>query len=492
MRTVEIDAGSSTGLNNPGDTLGPGSRLHERAGAAGGARRCSMCRDDRTLQARAAWIVMILLALCPPAMAGQAISGQAQEVLRATLDNGLRVIIVRNTLAPVATTVIDYLVGSRETPQGFPGTAHAQEHMMFRGSPDLSASQLADIVAGMGGTFNADTRQTVTQYFFTVPADDLDVALHVELIRMRGILDDEKLWAQERGAIEQEVAQDLSSPEYIFYTKLLAAMFRGTPYAEAPLGTVASFDRTTAEMLQKSHAAWYVPNNAILVVVGDVQPAQVLDRVKQLFGTLSTKELPSRPAVNLERVKPETFNLKTDQPIGIVAVSFRMPGYQSEDYAASQVLSDVLSSQRGDLYALVPQGKALFAGFSLSTLPEVGLGYALAAFAPGADAQSLLREVQKILSDGLKKGFPADLVEAAKRQEVTQAQLQKNSVFGLAMVWSQAVAVEGRQSPADDIKAIQAVTVNDVNRVARRYLDPNAAVTAASTRPSETSPNGFL
>lgn len=167
------------------------------------------------------------------------------------------------------------------------------------------------------------------------------------------------------------------------------------------------------------------------------------------------------------------------------------PQYRSEQpgrYAASQVLSDVLSSQRGDLYALVPQGKALFAGYSLNTLPKVGLGYAIAAFPPGTDGQSLVEEVQKILAEGLQKGFPPDLVEAAKRQEVTQAELQKNSVFGLAMARSQVVAVEGRQSPADDIKAIQAVTVGDVNRVARQYLDPNAAVIAILTPQTSGQP----
>jgi len=205
--------------------------------------------------------MMVILVLCPPGPAIGADSG----VSRATLDNGLRVIVVRNTLAPVATTVMNYLVGSNEAPPGFPGTAHAQEHMMFRGSPGLTAGQLADVTASMGGMFNADTQQTVTQYFFTVPADDLDVALRIERIRMRGVIDSERLWQEERGAIEQEVAQDLSSPDYVFYTKLLATLFQGTPYAYTPLGTVASFDKTTAAMLQEFHETWYVPNNAIWI-----------------------------------------------------------------------------------------------------------------------------------------------------------------------------------------------------------------------------------
>ncbi len=395
-----------------------------------------------------------------------------KDVLRATLGNGLRIIIIRNTLSPVVATMVNYRVGSNEAPEGFPGTAHAQEHMMFRGSPGLSADQLADIIAAMGGMFDADTQQIVTQYFFVVPAEDLDLALHIEAIRMRGVLDSEKLWAQERGAIEQEVAQDLSDPEYVFYTKLLAAMFKGTPYAHDALGTRASFDKTTGAMLKKFHDTWYAPNNAILVIVGNVDPPKALAEVKKLFQDIPARSLPKRPEINLEPVTAETFKLlKRTSRMAMTMISFRMPGYDSPDYAASELLADVLSNQRSNLYALVTEGKALFTGFSLNTLPQAGLGYAIGMLPKGADLPALVAEIRKILAAYIKDGFPADLVEAAKRIKLTKAELRKNSVLGLAMTWSQALAVEGRQSPRDNLLAIQQVSVADVNRVARKYLD---------------------
>lgn len=441
---------------------------------------------------RKIWLILTVF-LCLAALSAHG-AGDAENVLRATLDNGLRVIIVRDTLSPVVTTVINYQVGSDEAPEGFPGTAHAQEHMMFRGSPGLTGDQLAKITAAMGGRFDADTQQTVTQYFFTVPSEDLDIALHIESIRMRGILDDEQLWSKERGAIEQEVAQDLSNPEYVFYTKLLAAMFKGTPYAHDALGTRPSFDKTTAVMLRQFHQAWYVPNNAVLVLVGDVQPEQALARVKALVGDIPAKQLPPRPEVHLKPVRPERLKLDTDQPYGMVVASFRMPGFDDPDYAAAQVLADVLSSQRGNLYALVPEGKALFAGFSVGALPKASLGYAAAAFPPGTDSAALVQQVQKILAAEVQQGVPPDLVEAAKRHEHTDLELQKDSVSGLAMAWAQAVAVEGRRSPEDDLRAIDQVSVEDVNRVAKKYLDPSHAITAILTpQPSgkPTSPKGF-
>ncbi len=409
------------------------------------------------------------------------LTGRAQEVLRSTLTNGLQVIIVRNTLAPVVTTMVNYRVGSDNCPAGFPGTAHATEHMMFRGSPGLSADQLAAASAAMGGNDNADTQQAVTQYFFTTPAENLDVALRIEATRMRDLLTDEKLWDKERGAIEQEVAQDLSNPEYVFYSQLLAAMFKGSPYDHDALGTRPSFDKTTNADLRKFHNAWYVPNNAILVIVGDVDPTAALEQVKTIFGGVPAAQLPARSDYTFSPVKPATLKLDTDLPYGMSALVFRFPGADNPDFAAAQILSDVLSSQRGKLYDLVPQGKALFSEFAYETLPHSGLGYALAGFPAGADSTNLLDQVKQILAAEISNGVNADFVEAAKRREIISAELQKNSVEGLASAWSQAVAVEGRSSPDDDIAAIRQVTVADVNRVAKKYLDFDHAITAILT-----------
>ncbi len=430
----------------------------------------------------------VRLLFCAPVYSAGPEAEPASTVTRDTLANGLRVVIVRDTLAPVVTTVMNYQVGSNEAPAGFPGMAHAQEHMMFRGSQGLSADQLADIAAAMGGDFNADTQQTVTQYFFTVPAEDLDVALHVEAVRMRGSLDTDDLWKEERGAIEQEVASDLSNPQYVFYTQLLDAMFQGTPYAHDALGSRPSFDQTTGQMLHQFYDSWYAPNNAIFVITGDVQPEHVLAEVKALYGDIPRKKLPARPVVNLEPVKAKALALPTDLPYGLAVVSFRMPGSNSPDYAATQLLADVLSSQRGSLYAMVPEGKALYAGFQLSTLPEASLGYALAVYPEGGNGDELVNDVKKILADDVKNGLPFDLIEAARRHEIVDAEFQRNSVSGLAMEWSEAVAVEGHESPDDDIKAIAKASAEDVARVARQYLTFNEAITAVLTPQASGKP----
>ena len=347
---------------------------------------------------------------------------------------------------------------------------------MFRGSPGLTADQLADIGSIVGGDFNANTREDLTQYLFTVPAEDLDVALHIEALRMRAVLATPKEWSQERGAIEQEVAQDLSEPAYRLYEKLRAHMFAGTPYAHDALGTRPSFDKTTAAMLKSFHDAWYAPNNAILVIAGDVDPPSTLDEVRRLFGDIPAKKLPAKPLVRLHTVQPTSFTIDTDRPNGTLMLAMRAPGPRDGDFAALEVLADVLSSRRFDLYGLVPQGKATAAEFELDPLPQASLAYAVLSFTTGDDPKVLEREVRTILARVAREGVPPELVEAAKLQERSTAQFQRNSIPELASVWSDALALYGLSSPDDDLARIERVTVEDVKRVAAKYLDLAHAV----------------
>jgi zinc protease len=419
--------------------------------------------------------VFLLLSLAVPFIPAE----EQTQVTRITLSNGLRVVLIRNPLAPVVTVEMNFQVGGDETPPGFPGMAHAQEHMAFRGCKGMSADQTAAIYALLGGQNNADTQQNITQYFATVPAADLDVALRAQAACLQGIDDFQQEWAQERGAIEQEVARDLSNPTYKFIDRLNQNMFDGTPYAHDPLGSKTSFDATTGEMLKRFYESWYAPGNAILVIAGDIDPAATLAKVKQLFDSIPNHPMPPRPAVDLKPVKPENFTLDSNLPYVLSFIAYRLPGTDSPDYAAAQVLSDVLSSQRGDLYAMVPAGKALDAEFGLAeTYPKASVGYAMVALPSDADSSAAINEVRQILANYAAKGFPEDLVAAAKRSELAAAEFQRNSIPGLADVWSNALAAEGRNSPDEDVEAIRRVTLADVNRVAKQYLVSQNSITA--------------
>ncbi len=433
---------------------------------------------------------MILAALASLALVGSALAKTPahDNVTRATLDNGLRVVIVHDDLAPVVTTEMNYLVGADEVPEGFPGTAHAVEHMMFRGSPGLDKDQLLAIAANMGGSFNANTQHGVTQYYFTVPAQDIGVALRVAAIRMRGVDMTEQGWNKERGAIEQEVSRDHSNPAYKFLTQLHAHMFAGTPYAYMGLGTRTSFNKTTAADLKKFHATWYAPNNAILVIAGDVDPARTLDQVKSLFGDIPRKPLPPKPSFHFRPMQARTVKLPTDFPVGIVALAWRMPGLRDADYATARVLSDAMASKRGQLFAMGLTGKALFGDFGSNFMPHAGIAFAQAGFPRDGDAQKVLQTLRSILAETAAKGVPAALVEAAKQKAIAGLEFRKNSVPGLANAWSAALANGGLESPDDLRAAIAAVTPAQVNALARRIFDPAHAVTAILTPQSSGKP----
>ncbi|MGH9591239.1 MAG: M16 family metallopeptidase, partial [Terracidiphilus sp.] len=412
-------------------------------------------------------------------VAGQT-SGQVEhDVTRATLENGMRVVIVRNTLAPVATVQLNYEVGGNETPTGFPGMAHAQEHMAFRGCEGMTADQTSAIYALLGGENNADTQQNITQYFATVPAADLDVALEAQAACSRGVDNSQAEWDHERGAIEQEVSRDLSNPVYKFVNQMNTEMFAGTPYAHDPLGTRPSFEKTTGAMLKEFYDKWYSPSNSILVVVGDVDPASTLAKIENLFGRIPRRAASQHPEIEIKPFESKTLTIASNLPYTLGVIAWRLPGTDSPDYAAMQIMADVLASQRADLYGMVPAGKALAAEFGLAeTYHKASVGYGLVALPAQADATGAVDEMRQILMRYAANGVPQDLVEAAKRSELAQSEFQRNSIQGLADVWSNALAGEGRNSPEEDVDAIRKVTVADVNRVAKQYLLNTSTITA--------------
>jgi zinc protease len=206
-----------------------------------------------------------------------------------------------------------------------------------------------------------------------------------------------------------------------------------------------------------------------------------LAQVRAAFGDRPSRDLPLHAAIAPQAVQAKTLTLETNLSAGLIALAYRMPGLTHTDFAAADILSDVLGSERGPLYGLVPAGKALLARFTYHAKPDVGFGLAMAAFPTGSDPAPLLAETRSILADAARDGVPAELVAAAKRQELAQLAFEGNSISGLARRWSQALAFAGAVSPENIASAYEAVTIEDVNRLARRLLDPDQAVTAILT-----------
>ena len=407
-------------------------------------------------------------------------------VTRTTLENGLQVVVLRDPLAPVVTTMMNYQTGADEEP--ITGLAHAQEHMMFRGSRTVSATQFAEVTALTGGSFDADTQNELTQFFFTVPSQDLDIVLHLEASRAQGILDTQKLWDEERGAIEQEVQQDNSSAGYRLYVKVLQNLLAGTPYADAGLGTMESFShQVNAPQLRAFYKKWYHPNNAILVIAGDVEPQAAIEKVRQLFAGIPAKKLPPRRNVRLGPLRPQTFTDVSSSPETDVFLGYRFPGTSDPDYAASQILLDVLNSKRANLYRLVAQGKAFDAGAQSQTFRQAGIALLELDVSPTVTPQNALAQLKSVIAGYLENGVPADLVRAAKLRESANEQFSANSISGLAQEWSQALAAEHR-TPDEDLAAIERVSAADVDRVARKYL--SVTPTTAYAVPKNTGEVG--
>jgi len=428
-----------------------------------------------------------LTLLAVPLTASSQDTAGGVQTAHATLANGLQVYVLQDRLSPVVSMYTNYQVGANDEP--ITGLAHAQEHMMFRGSKTIDASQFSDTTAITGGSYNADTQNEITQYFFEMPSQYLDIALNLERSRATGILDAQSGWNAERGAITQEVVRDNSGASYRLYVKMIHHILAGTPYADEGLGTVDTFKKIQAPDLKHFYARWYHPNNVIMVIAGDVDPQATIAKVRSLFGSIPSAPLPPRKSVHLQPLTPLTLRDNSSDPITLAMVGYRVPGYDDPDYYASEILNDVLNSPRGALYALQAGGKSLGTFAESSTHPGAGLSIVGSAVPVTTSGDTAATDVKAVIDAYKQSGLPPELVAVAKARELAQAQSESNSINGLASLWSQELAVEHR-TPDDELAGLEKVSVDDVNRVLRKYYD-SATATVAIATPKAASGSAF-
>jgi zinc protease len=394
---------------------------------------------------------------------------QSGRAVQATLANGMHVVLLPNKLAPVATTVLTYGAGSDD--DTMPGVAHATEHMMFRGTGDVSPAQFAEMAARAGAEYNAQTTNIATTYYFKIPSAYVGLALRLEADRMTGAADRESDWQTERSAIEQEVRAHQSVPGAALQAKVRHAFFGDVPYAQDGVGTIASFDKMHASDIAAFYKAWYHPNNATLVIAGDIDPAAVLAEIHRDFDPIPPAPLPQHKSYTITPLAATTLSdTVAEMPVPVATMVYRFPDLRSPDYAAGAVLSEVLSSGRGTLADLAAQGKVLGTFALSSAYRDIGVIIVAGAGLPSASPAAVRGDIASALDTYRRSGVPADLVEVAKQRLLSQQDYRQASISGLAFSWANALQLNG-QPPDAQYANVQQVTVADVNRVLHTYMD---------------------
>jgi predicted Zn-dependent peptidase len=273
---------------------------------------------------------------------------------RHRLDNGLRVLISPDRTVPVTAVNLWYGVGSRNEPAGKTGFAHLFEHMMFQGSAHVPKNRHFELIEKVGGTLNATTWFDRTNYFETVPSHELDLALWLESDRMGWMLpamDQDKLDNQ-RDVVKNEKRQIYDNQPYGDWGERLQKLVypEDHPYHHTVIGSMEDLDAATLEDVEQFFKTFYVPNNAVLTVAGDVDPAAALASVERYFGDISAGDpIPAIPGTtDLEARIGSTVrdHVTSDVPLPRLIIGFRTPTFSSDEFPVSEICSALLGMGR--------------------------------------------------------------------------------------------------------------------------------------------------
>ncbi len=396
------------------------------------------------------------------------------------LQNGLRVIVAADRIAPVVAINLWYDVGSKHEVPGKTGFAHLFEHFMFQGSRHVAKAEHMAIVQGAGGVNNATTFFDRTNYFETLPSHQLELGLWLEADRMATLLDalSQDNLDNQREVVKNEKRQSYDNRPYgSFYEKLMAAVFpTGHPYHHTPIGSMEDLDAASVEDVVAFFRTWYAPDNAVLSIVGDIDEGPALDAAERFFGPIAPAgAFPERPDPAIEPViGREIREIVPDRvPLERVHVGFRMPPFGTPEFDALEMASQILAGGRGSrLHRTLVRDRRIAQDVTAFALPLVS-GASIYAGWVTARPESDAATVEAALLEEL---------ERLTHERVTDDELDR----ARALVESAELAALGRVDEVADRLSMYATYFDRpelINEQLGRYLavDPEAIRDAAAS-----------
>jgi zinc protease len=417
---------------------------------------------------------------------------QAQnfKVQEAALDNGLKVLLLEDHKSAVVTFQVWYRVGSRNEIDGRSGLAHFLEHMMFKGTKKTKPEEYSRIIAQNGGNSNAFTTEDHTVYFATMSRDKIGVEIELEADRMtNAVLDDyesEKMVVMEERRLRTE-----DKPGAALGEVMSAVAYTVYPYRRPVIGWMSDILNLSGDDLSQFYKTYYAPNNAFIVVVGDIDAQQILAKIKQEFGKIARGA--ATPKVTLEEPPQKgerRVALKKEAELPLLSMYYHVPNLQDSDGFALDLLSVILASGRSSrLYQDLVYNKQIATGVD-ADYDGVSIGPAIFSFTaqvmPDKQQTEVENAIDKVIAQVRSEPVSDRELEKAKNQVEAAFVFGQDSIFGQALRIGQFESVAKWQFINAYLPGIRAVTAADVLRVAKKYLDPDRRTVGTLVPTKET------
>ena len=425
---------------------------------------------------------LLSFALCLGLVAGAsaqtaALSGPQLAVTEATLENGLRVLVQDDPRNPIVAVQVFYRVGSRNERPGATGLAHFLEHMMFKGTPTYGRGQISRLIEENGGRENAYTTKDLTSYYTNIAADKLDLVLRIEADRMRHLLlDAAEIDSERKVVMEERRMRSEDDPDGLVSEAMSSLAFVAHPYRWPIIGWMSDIARINRTELRAFYDTYYLPNNAIVVIAGDVRAPAALAMVRRHFaGVPRGPAPPPVTAVEPPAIDERRLVVRREQAqLPVVNIAWHVPNHTSPDAPALELLSTLLSSGRASrLYQKLVYEKRMVLGaggdysyFSLD--PSLFWFYAapLPGQAPEAVEQALLAEIERLKQEVV----PEEELARARNQIEASFVWEQDSVFSRASALGRFEMLGSWRLFDDYLPRLRAVTAADLQRVARTYF----------------------